>query len=434
MYRIPEIQSRLSGLVGWRKDPNPKYRIDDELRQSESGLYFQDVHPLLTLENMYYCMPDEKDTAYPAYDASADYKTGDVVRDPQDGKKLYAAVQDSTGQELADSEYWAEYDPFSSFLREIVQSGVALAVQTFVNGHAVENRAKSLLDKRPFFDGTGRIADAIRNTGKVVGYEIVPVRALGVTTKIERIGLQVTGNGPVTVYVFHSSLLEPVYTFEFDVKAKVGYQWLPVKDCYLPYLQQGNAGGSWYVCYNQSDLPAEMEAVNINRDWSQQPCACRRGEYELWKMVHKYMEIYPFAVRGGADFGRSPELWDIADMTYTYTRNYGMNLEVTIGCDYTDFITEQRMNFAEVVAKQVAVNALRYMAYNPNVRINRNQSNVTRTDILFELEGNTAGRPSGLVNDLNRAYQALRLDTAGMSRICLPCHNGGVRYGAVGGM
>ena len=188
------------------------------------------------------------------------------------------------------------------------------------------------------------------------------------------------------------------------------------------------------MCYNQSDLPAEMEAVNINRDWSQQPCACRRGEYELWKMVHKYMEIYPFAVRGGADFGRSPELWDITDMTYTYTRNYGMNLVVTIGCDYTDFITEQRMNFAEVVAKQVAVNALRYMAYNPNVRINRNQSNITRTDILFELEGNTAGRPSGLVNDLNRAYQALRLDTAGMSRICLPCHNGGVRYGAVGGM
>src|SRR5699024_2228933 len=138
-------------------------------------------------------------------------------------------------------------------------SGVALAVQTFINGHAVDNRAKSLLDKRAFFDGTGRIADAIQSTGKVVGYEVVPIRALGVTTKIERIGLQMTGSGPVTVYVFHSSLLKPVYTFQFDVKAKAGYQWFPVKDCYLPYLQQGNAGGSWYVCYNQPDLPARSE-------------------------------------------------------------------------------------------------------------------------------------------------------------------------------
>lgn len=68
------------------------------------------------------------------------------------------------------------------------------------------------------------------------------------------------------MYVFHSSLLKPVYTFQFDVKAKAGYQWFPVKDCYLPYLQQGNAGGSWYVCYNQPDLPAEMQAVNLNRD------------------------------------------------------------------------------------------------------------------------------------------------------------------------
>lgn len=434
MYRIPEIQSALAGLVGWRKDPNPAYRIDEDLTQSDSGLYFQDVHPLLTLENLYHCMPDRTAVTYAVYDAGFQYRAGDVVANPQDNKDLYEALQDSTGAALSDGEYWSKYDPFSAFLRSIRQSGVALAVQTFINGHAVDNRAKSLLDKRAFFDGTGRIADAIQSTGKVVGYEVVPIRALGVTTKIERIGLQMTGSGPVTVYVFHSSLLKPVYTFQFDVKAKAGYQWFPVKDCYLPYLQQGNAGGSWYVCYNQPDLPAEMQAVNLNRDWSQQPCACRRGEYELWKMIHKYLEIYPFAVRAEADFARNPELWDIACMGYTYTRNYGMNLEVTIECDYTDFIVEQRMNFAEVVAKQVAVNALRTMAYNPNVRINRNQSNITRTDILFELEGNTAGRPSGLVADLARAYKSLQLDTAGMSRICLPCHNGGVRYGSVAGM
>lgn len=53
---------------------------------------------------------------------------------------------------------------------------------------------KSLLEFRTFYDGNcGRLAATIQNRGKLCGREINPVRPMGVTTKIERIGLQMKG-------------------------------------------------------------------------------------------------------------------------------------------------------------------------------------------------------------------------------------------------
>lgn len=80
---------------------------------------------------------------------------------------------------------------------------------------------------------------------------------------------------------------------------------------------------------------------------------------------------------------------DIEMLKYTNTQNYGLNVEISVGCDLTDFIVSQRQLFANVLQLQVAYNALRTMAMNPDVRVNRNQSNVSRMDILYELDGNT---------------------------------------------
>jgi hypothetical protein len=119
-------------------------------------------------------------------------------------------------------------------------------------------------------------------------------------------------------------------------------------------------------------------------------------------------------------------------MTYTNTTNYGLNCEITIGCDLTDFIIEQKQLFANVLQKQVAAIALRTLALNPDVRVNRNQSNASKMDILYELDGNTSSnRPAGLGYELTQAYKALSLNTQGLDRICLTCNNHGVKYTTV---
>lgn len=434
MYRLQDIQKALSKVVGWEQSYNPAEAIDVDLTESESGLTFQGAHPLLTLDNMRSVMPDDWGYQYPEWAEGTEYKEGSKVRH---SGQVWIAVQDNVDQEpAAESIYWTAYNILSDFLRKLTNDGIAKAVQTFVQVKQLDKETRNLMERRTFFDGAGRIRATLQNNHKLVGFEIVPVRSMGVTAKIEKIGLQMTGaTGKVRMYLFHSSQIDPIRTFDLDFTVtNGGFQWFSLEGCFLPYIgDSNNSGGSWYLCYNQDELPAGMEAINASKDWSREPCGtCNRGSLETWRELTKYLQISPFAVNAPETFSEYPELWDIANTLYTNTINYGLNCEITVGCDLTDFIISQRQVFQTVIQRQVAVSALRMLAMNPNVRVNRNQSNATRTDILYELDGNTSGvRPGGLGYDLKKAYEALSIDTKGLDRICLSCNNRGVKYRTV---
>lgn len=440
MIRINEICEALKNVCGWEQSYDPAKAIDDNLTQAESGLYFQGAHPLLTLDNMEAIMPDDWGIQYPVWDALTQWKQNKVVQygnDTNGNKLFWKAKADNVGEEpTEDSLFWSKYNILSDFLERMTRNGIATAIQTFTQIKQLDKETRNLLERRTFFDGAGRIRATLQNNHKLVGFEIVPVRAMGVTAKIEKIGLQMTGGtGVVRMYLFHSSQIDPIKTFDLNFTVtNGGFQWFPLTDCYLPYISdKNNAGGSWFLCYNQDELPAGMEAINVSKDWSREPCGtCNMGSVEVWRELTKYLQVTPFMYNAPETFAEYPELWDIAYTMYTRTQNYGLNCEITIGCDLTDFIISQRQIFQTVIQRQVAAIALRTLAMNPNVRVNRNQSNATRMDILYELDGNTSGvRPGGLGYDLKKSYEALQIDTQGLDRICLACNNRGVRYRTV---
>lgn len=441
MYRIKEIQDALLHVCGWEQSYNPKEAIDSDLTRSESGLMFQGAHPLLTLDTMRAIMPDDWGYQYPEWNSRETYSSGTIVQYDLNGNgdELYwASIRDNNTNEIPGESvlFWKPYNILSDFLERVTRNGIATAIQTFTQIKQLDKETRNLLERRTFFDGAGRIRATLQNTHKLVGFEIVPVRALGVTAKIEKIGLQMTGGtGIVKMYLFHSSQIDPIKTFDLDFQVKNGgFQWFTLEDCFLPYISKdNNSGGSWFLCYNQDELPQGMEAINVSKDWSREPCGtCNIGSVEVWRELTKYLQVTPFMYNAPETFAEYPELWDIAYTMYTNTQNYGLNCEITVGCDLTDFIISQRQIFQDVIQKQVAVIALRALAMNPNVRVNRYQSNATRTDILYELDGNTSGvRPGGLGYQLKKAYEALKLDTQGLDRVCLSCNNRGVRYKAV---
>lgn len=432
MIRIADIQTALLPLVGWHQDYDPQHQIDETLTQSESGLYYQDVHPLLTLQNVRSIMPDTFKYQYKEWEADVAYK--------KDDKRMYddvvyKALEDNVNEQPDQSEKWAVYDIVSDFILQQTLSGIAQTVQTFLQIKGLLRETKSLLEHRTFMDGAGRIANTQPLQGKLVGFEINPVRSMGVTTKIERIGLQMVGaTGIVRVYLFHSSQVEPLYWQDLEfTKDNGGFQWFTMQDWYMPYISdRNNSGGSWYLVYNQNDLPDGMMAVNATRDWSREPCmTCNPGSVEGWRELTKYLLISPFKVQAMETFKEYPELWDIEDNIYTNTSNYGLNVEVSVACDLTDFIISQRQMFATVLARQVAANMIRTMAMNPDVRTNRNQSNVSVQGILYELDGNPQGRKTGLGYELEKGYEALDLNTRDIDRVCLTCRPIGVRYRTV---
>lgn len=143
----------------------------------------------------------------------------------------------------------------------------------------------------------------------------------------------------------------------------------------------------------QSELPEGSQAIRKNKDWSKEPCgSCSRRELLAWMAWSKYLEIHPFFVNEEliSIEDESLHLWDVENNQYTYDNNYGLNLEVTVSCDITDFIVEQRMMFQDVIAKQVAVDMLREFAYNSSVRTNRHSINASRLDILYEVDGDSS--------------------------------------------
>jgi hypothetical protein len=432
MIRINDIQSKLFHLVGWGQSLNPQKAIDEGLTESESGLMFQDVHPLLTLDNIESIVPEDFMYIYPRWNDEAEYVEGTKVK--HEGE-VWIALVDNVNVEPSDEtlDTWGRYSYLSDYLTRITKAGITKAVQTFLRMKKLNYETRELFDRKTFFDGAARLKATIPSTHKLVGMEIIPVRAMGVTMQIHRIGLQMVGAiGKIKMYLFHSSQGAPIKTFELDfTNTSGGFQWFDVKDLYLPYISDGtDAGGAWFLCYNQDELPFGMEALNVSKDWSKEPCGtCNIGSIEVWRELTKYVQVSPFCYPAPEGFAEHPLMWDIERTIYTNTMNYGINCELSIGCDLTDFIIEQRGIFAEVIQKQVAADALRTMAMNPEVRVNRNQSNVSRLDILYELDGNTqSSKPQGLGQDLRRAYEALSIETKGLDRICLKCHNGGVKY------
>lgn len=445
MIRIKDLNEQLLHLVGWQQSyDTSEVKLSDNLTHSESGMYFQQVHPLLTLPNLMSIAPDFKNTNFPEHRVNSSYKEGVVVT--LEGR-YYKSIKDvPVNTEITNDEFWIETNLFSEWLEDKTKASIIKLINKFINMKLADKASKSLIENKTLFDGTGRLTNLATNRNRFVGFEIDTVRSKGVTVKINKIGLQFTKSGKYKIFIMHSSNDAPIYIMEFErTRKNASMEWFtPKEDILLPYESiYTDAGGSWYIGYLQSDLPEDSQAVNRDRDWSTGPCkACSRSEFIAWQAWSKYIEIHPFylsedniqAVHFNDDFNEDFEkqqlhMWDPEIMNYTYDANYGINLDVSVYCDITDFIIRQKQLFQDVIAKQVAVDFLREFAYNPNVRTNRRSINASRTDILYELDGDSSSmKHSGLNYELDLALKALNFSTQGLDRVCLPCKNNGIKY------
>ena len=270
MIRLKELQTALLPVVGWQQDYNPQNQIDESLCESESGLTFQGAHPLCTLANIRSIMPDDYLFQYADWVNNLGYGTGSKVKH---NGIVWIARANNVGSEPAEGNSdWAKYNMLSDYVRQLTINGINQTVQQFIQDKQLQQETRNLMERRTFFDGAARLQATIDPTGKIVGFEIVPVRAMGVTTKIERIGLQmVDGVGTVKLYLFHSSQVAPMREIELNfTNTNGGFQWFTPKDpIYLPYIPgtdgDGNdAGGAWFLCYNQNELPQGMRALNVS--------------------------------------------------------------------------------------------------------------------------------------------------------------------------
>ena len=265
MYRAKEVEDALLHVVGWEQDVNPNLRVAESLTESESGLTFQSAHPMCTLAMVNALVPSEWERNIPAWAVGTTFRKGELCKHLT---KYWKALQESTGETPVggDSDlYWKETTLLSEKTEQLTRRGIQNAVQRWVSTKKVNKESRTLLEHRAFFDGAGRFQDTVPNQDKIVGFEIQAVHGLGVTVKIDKVGLQFNSPGQVTVYVFHSGKSEPVYQQTVGYTRSNGtFQWFEPQGWYLPYLNEWGAGGTWYLVYVQRDcIPADGVLMRV---------------------------------------------------------------------------------------------------------------------------------------------------------------------------
>jgi hypothetical protein len=426
MIRIKDIQRSLQGLVGFRNEWGDN-ALSDMMCESESGLYFQDEHPMLTLSNLRNTAPLELNTIVQEWRADHEYSKGEIVKYSDELK--YIAQRNTTEEPTIND--WENIGDFDVYLHNKVNASISKVVTRWMEEKKTELSTKTLLDNRYLFSNAGRIADTIEKKGRIVGIELQAPRYASVSTKISKIGLQMKGKGKTKLYLFHSSNPNPIKTIEVERTQDGMMQWFAMDDIILPYVSEMNdAGGVWYIVYWEDDL-CEMQAIKKDYDFAKQPCStCNQYEYNNYEAWSKYLGVSPFYAMPSDKESRT--LWDIEDNIYTNACNYGMNLQVSVECDLTGFVIEQKKIFANAISKQFALDMLSTMYYNGNERINFTAQNGNFEKIAFDIEGDSQSRyKGGIRHELDKAIQALKIETNGIDKICMQCRKRGIRVGAI---
>lgn len=403
MYNATELLSSLAGLIGWRQNPDPSGDQLLGLTSSASGLYFNDQHPLLTFNNLKSIAPDVSLYAYPAWSGATSYAVGDEV---SNGGTLYRATAISLNQEPPNASYWKVFDPFTDWLEMKTNAGILKVVDDWLGRKFELKTARNLLSRKQVFNTAPSSDDLDDDLDDLVGMEFVPASSRDLVVTIEQIGLRFSGPTTVTVYLFSSASPTPLQTKVVTYPG--GEQWEEV-NWELP------GGAVYYVCYDQGALA--VQSVNGVRSYTAKDVGGTRFP------AIRRVTMTAFRVDASA-----AALWNPDDNAYTFSTNYGLNFRMGVKCDYTGFLIEQRYTLKALLAMGVAMEFLRELAYNPQSRVNRHESNFGITQILYEIDGDSQGRPGGLRLAYERAMETAHFDTEGLDRECLPCRKRAVKY------
>lgn len=378
MYTASTLLTGLAGMTGWRQNRDAAgWQLSAAAILSSSGTYYNDAHPMLTLANLAAAAPDFK-VLHPA---------------------------DAAAQETA----------FSAWLMEKTEAAQLKCVDDWFAMKYGRASAGNLLEWTQLFETNSRQLDLDANTGQFVGFEIFPARSRAQVIRITEIGLQFTENQTVTILAFSPGTLTPVFTSSALVYTGAGsVQWFPL-------TLTIDSTRALLLGYNQATMSGQ--SINGISDYT-----------AVWQGHVHYPKGKLFMATAAAapvSAGTVSALWDVADTEYTVSTNYGINLRLSVECDYTAFVLDQKQKFRQALTKRVAMDLVNELSHDPESRVNRHNENAAKDKIrlVHDIEGDTQGRAMGLAKEYDDALKSIAFDDRRIDRMCLPAQKKtGVRF------
>lgn len=422
MYNHSLILPCLRGLIGFERSYNADYAdIDDDLQASASGIYVNNgLHPLFTYDNITAIAEQFSKVTVKAWSGTVTYRTNDITKD---GADIYQSLQDTNlnHQPSASTTYWVKTTLMSAYFRRLYDGAVLKLLNQLFVEKKINEVAKSIHANINLFEGVGSIDKRIVKNERLVGLKLQILNP-DTVAMLSYIGMQVdTIQNPLTIYLYHSSSDVAVKTFTLNQTKAVQFQWHKITQEVLAFLNdQINAGGHYYLCYYEDDLTGS--AIRKDISWlGKNNCGnCSEAivNSQLWGKWGKFIRIQPFYINS-ADIKPDKKLWDEERELYVDDTNWGMNIQMTIQCDVTNWMCQNSNLFTDALCKQLTVDILNEMAYS----MRDNQKKEKLAGLAAVALDNQENGQYGEAKKLALAIKAVSFDFSDLSPACLPCNN-----------
>lgn len=421
MYDVKLIKAAFVGdspQIGWKQNPDPGGEQLKEMTTSESDLWFNDVHPFLTINNLYAVAPDYSNFTYPDWSAATEYEMDDIVS--KSSKNYILIVEGSEGEDPETSpNSWKLFYGFTTWLKQKTEAGVISLINRWLSEKARLGTDRNLFERGKLFLSSGNLTDLEGVGTELVGLEIRPVFSRNLRFVIKKIGIQLSANQSLQLYLFKSGTVGPVNTLTPIVYSGGGSEQWEEVNLELKGSDEEEREAVYYLVYLKSELVGQ--AVN----------GVRHYDYgnggNIYFPTGKMFKATAFSHPSAGVVN----LWDLGGNVYTASTNYGLNLSIDVRCDYTQFIIDQKVLFLPSIYYQVGINLLKIVGANASAKINRLELNVGKHDIDYIIEGDTQaeiGKGGGLKDELDGALNSIRFDKGGIDKHCLPCRRKGIRF------
>lgn len=406
MYNVSIIENELLGVVGWQQQVDAGQPQVVEMLTSESGLYYDDIHPLVNMDIISEVCPEFDMMTFEVWSNSKTYPKGYFVKS---GVKYYRSIQSNNINHVAtDVAWWIETTPFTNWLRNKTLAGIKYGLNKWLGKKFDRKTMRNLLSDAILFPQNVENYIYTPKTTKNVGLKIRTLKGKSMTYKLRRISFQFKEPVNFAFRIFKVGTSTFVTSNAVTYSTANQVQWVTV-DIEL------DPNSTYYIIYDDNGLSSTNQAVNvITGDVIGEP-------YQYYPS-NNYFDVCSIRSAGAVT-----TVNDLKNNTETLDTNYGMNLDIAVFCDYTDFILENRKMFADLFGYGVAMQIMKHQLANPYVRLNRSQKNaqIQAPVVILETEGSDE-RPGGIRKEFDTVLERLSFDMSNIDPICLPCRKRGV--------
>lgn len=371
MFNETKILESFAGLIGWRQNPDPDGWQMTEGTSTETGLYYNDSHPLITPENLISSVPEFN---------------------------------------LISADAAAVNNLFTEFVIQKTKSQIILGLNKWIQEKFHDGTINNIISQTVVYNQQrgyeyGEVVNG--ESAKLQGLEIEvnESRSLLMTIESVFVRLKKPAAGMI-VYLFEAGKVDPINQTEpFDYVGNGIRQTVDITGWIL------EPGKRYLIGYQDQNYQSFNDGYKSNE--------IRAREYTV---VGFTLDSSTATV---ADFGQ---------VQTVYANNHGLSLDITLSCDYTDFLIKNKKQFAPFLVYFVGIDFMRLLAANPEARKNRNEDNVDQVSTTYEIEGDTRGDSSAsLYAKMVDALAMIKFDGNGVDRICLKCKKrNGIRTRFVG--